>query len=356
MRAFQKSAILAAASLALVACTSGGGTKSHTGTAGAGAGTSGTAGAAAGSTGSGGTGTTAGAAGTITGVGGTTGTAGAAGGASGGAGSGGAGSTGAAGFGTDGGAGSGGGNKDGSSGVLGDGPTTTAGCANHNYQLCIDFENGIDTNVWSGGTPGAIVTDQFAHGGHSYHLYSKAGLPVGGRLLSKTVGTIKNQVWTRFYIHFSPGAPGGHGNIVAAYDQSGTWYEMGYQFDGMMGVWHGGGGEHPRRSKPYIVDQWYCVEAYFDGAAAAMPRWWIDGSEAIYYEPVWADGVHTTKEGGPTPTVSTQFTRMEAGNSNYGGYALKQPDTVGDQSDTRVVTDLWIDDVAFDTQRIGCIQ
>jgi hypothetical protein len=355
MRAIQKSAILAAA-LTLAACTSSGTPRTATGGPGL-AGTSGGAGGAAGATGSAGSG----AAGALTGVGGTTGSAGSAAGASGGAGAGiagagASGSQGAAGSSPDGGAGSGGGNRDGGPGPLGDGPTTTAGCANHNYQLCIDFENGIDTNVWSGGTPGAIVSDQFAHGGHSYHLYSKAGLPVGGRLLSKTVGTIKNQVWARFYIHFSPGAPGGHGNIVAAYDQSGTWYEMGYQFDGMMGVWHGGGGEHPRRSKPYIVDQWYCVEAYFDGAAAAMPRWWIDGSEAIYYEPVWADGVHTTKEGGPTPTVSTQFTRMEAGNSNYGGYALKQPDTVGDQSDTRVLTDLWIDDVAFDTQRIGCIE
>ncbi|MDB4981690.1 MAG: hypothetical protein JWM82_2442, partial [Myxococcales bacterium] len=237
------------------------------------------------------------------------------------------------------------------------GPTTTAGCANHNYQLCLDFENGIDTAVWTGGTPSAIVTGHPAHGTHSYHLYSdQAGVAKGGRLMSTKVGTIKNQVWARFYIHFSPGAPGGHGNIVAAYDQSGSWYEMGYQFDGMMGVWHGGGGEHPRRSKPYIVDQWYCIEAYFDGAAAAMPKWYIDGADAIIYEPVWADGVRTTTEGGPTPTVSTQFTRLEAGLSSYGGFGLKQPDTVGDQNDGRVLTDLWIDDIAFDTQRIGCIQ
>jgi hypothetical protein len=284
------------------------------------------------------------------------GTAGGAAGASGGAGGGAGGSTaGTTGGGTDGSAGTGGGNKDGSSGMLGDGPTTTAGCANHNYQLCIDFESGIDTATWSGGTPNAIVTDQFAHGGHSYHLYSSmAGVAKGGRLLSKTVGTIKNQVWTRFYIHFSPGAPGGHGNIVAAYDQSGTWYEMGYQFDGMMGVWHGGGGEHPRRSLPYIKDQWYCIEAYFDGAAAAMPRWWIDGTEAMYYEPMSAGGGKVV-EAGPTPTMSTQFTRMEAGFSPYAGLELKQPNNVGDQTDTRVLTDLWIDDIAFDTQRIGCI-
>ena len=267
--------------------------------------------------------------------------AGAAGGASGGAGLAACSTGGAAGATTDGGASDAGGDAI----AQGDGPVTTAGCANHNYQLCIDFENGIDTTVWSGGTPNAIVTDQFAHGGHSYHLYSKAGAPTGGRLLSKTVGTIKNQVWARFYIHFSPGAPGGHGNIVAAYDKSGTWYEMGYQFDGMMGVWHGGGGEHPRRSLPYIVDQWYCVEAYFDGAAAAMPRWWIDGTEAQYYNP----------GGGPKITGIGPVKTITVGWTPYQGLRLQLPDGML-PIDNRVLADTWIDDVAFDTQRIGCIE
>lgn len=307
---------------------------------------------------------------------GTMGTAGVAGGAgaSGAAGSGPAGTSGGAGMaaaGTNGGAGMGAagmgaagtGTSDGGAGISGGagatgaagGAASSAGCAGKNYQLCIDFESGIDTAVWSGGTATAVDATHAAHGKNSYHLYNATSKLMAGRLLSKTVGTIKDQVYARFYIHFSPGAPGGHGNIVAAYDKSGSWYEMGYQFDGMMGVWHGGGGEHPRRSKPYIVDQWYCIEAFFDGKSAAMPKWWIDGADAIIYDPVWANG-NTTKEGGPTPTVSTQFTRMEAGFTPYAGLALKQPDTVGDQTDTRVLQDLWIDDIAFDTQRIGCIQ
>jgi hypothetical protein len=292
--------------------------------------------------------------GTTVGSAGASGAAGASAGSSGAgaSGSGTAGSTaGTAGMGADGGAGSGGGHRDGGPGPLGDGPVTTAGCSNHNYQLCIDFENGIDTAVWSGGTPNAIVTSDYAHGTHSYRLYTDCtgGMceAKGGRLLSKTVGTIKNQVWARFYIHFKPGAPGGHGNIIAAYDTSGAWYELGYQFDGMMGVWHGGGGENPLRSMPLIEDRWYCVEAYFDGTAVGMaPRWWIDGTEAAYYMP----------GGGPKIAGATQFTRMEAGFTPYAGLGLKMPDGKGDQTDTRVLTDLWIDDVAFDTQRIGCIE
>jgi hypothetical protein len=334
---------LVAASLFLVACAASGRNPAKTGTAGTGTGAAGTGVAGMGAAGTG----TTGAAGT--GAAGTTGAAGASpAGAAGTAGSGAAGATtGAAGTGTDGGTDAPA-HTDGP-GATGEvaGPVTTAGCANHNYQLCIDFESGIDTATWTGGTAGAIVTTEFAHGTHSYRLYSdQAGVAKGGRLLSTKVGTIKNQVWARFYIHFKPGAPGGHGNIVAAYDQGGNWYEMGYQFDGMMGVWHGGGGELPLRSMPLIVDQWYCIETYFDGAAAVMPKWWIDGTEAAYYNP----------GGGPKVAATTQFMRLEAGFTPYAGLGLKMPDGKGDQTETRVLTDLWIDDIAFDTQRIGCIQ
>lgn len=35
---------------------------------------------------------------------------------------------------------------------------------------------------------------------------------------------------------------------------------------------------------------------------------------------------------------------------------LKMPDGKGDRTETRVLTDLWIDDIAFDAQRMGCIE
>jgi len=243
----------------------------------------------------------------------------------------------------------------GGSGVGGGAP---AGCTADPHPLCIDFESGIDTNMWKGGTPAAVTTTDKAHGTHGYQLYSCADNPppvdgaqckqamTGGKLVSVSVGPIVNQLWGRFYVHFSPGAPGGHGNIVAAVDKPTTnWYEMGWQFDGMMGVWHGGGGETPLRSMPYIVDKWYCIELYFDGATAAMPKWWIDGTEAAYYKP----------GGGPTVQKTTQFDRVEVGFTPYAGLGIRQPDGVGDQTEKRTLTGMWIDDVAFDTKRIGCI-
>lgn len=240
----------------------------------------------------------------------------------------------------------------------GGGGGAPAGCAADPHPLCIDFESGIDTTMWKGGTTNSIVTTDHAHGTHAYQLYSCADNPPpvdgakcnsamsAGKLVSLSVGPIGNQIWGRFYVHFTPGAPGGHGNIVAAFDQpTQNWYEMGWQFDGMMGVWHGGGGETPLRSMPYIVDKWYCIETYFDGEAAAMPKWWIDGVEAAYYKP----------GGGPTVQKTTKFDRVEVGFTPYAGLGIRQPDGVGDQTEKRTLTGMWIDDVAFDTKRIGCI-
>jgi hypothetical protein len=349
----------------LVACTASE-NKQMTGAAGqsgagsAGAGGNGSSGSG-GSTGAAGAGS--GAAGSLTGVGGTTGMAGAAGGGSGGAGSGAAGAAaGSGGSGTAGG-GAGSSNNDGGTQLVDGAPVTTAGCANHNYQLCMDFENGLDTAVWSGGNANAIETTEVAHGTHAYHLYSKAAMPAGGVFTTAKLGTLKDQIWGRFYIHFSPGAPGGHGNLIAASDgvwangnYNGDWYEIGWQFDGIMGVFHNAAsGERPLRSMPYLVDQWYCVELFFDGTVKGDPKWWIDGAEAKYYTPQAGVCCAASNPTTPPSVLIPQFKSITVGWTPYAGLGLMLPDQ-NKIVDGRVLNDAWIDDVAFDTQRIGCIQ
>ena len=243
---------------------------------------------------------------------------------------------------TGGSAGTNGGVGGGVAGQAGGGPVVKASCADNNYDLCLDFENGIDTTKWTGGTPNAVITTDKAHGTHSYRLYPMSG----GKLVATNLGKITNQMWGRFYVHFTPGAPGGHGNIVAAFDQDKNWYEMGWQFDGMMGVWHAtGGAERPKRSKPYIVDQWYCIETYFDGTKTEMPQWWIDGKEAEYYMSANEQLI---------PKVVTKFASVEVGFSPYAGLGLMLPDQ-NTIKDDRVLTNMAIDDVAFNSTRIGCI-
>jgi hypothetical protein len=362
MQVSPRSLSMLAVSAALVACTTTSEPRNTTGAAGTGsAGTTGAAGTGSAGTGPAGNGAT-GASGTTgaagTGDAGTTGAAGGAAGTSGAAGTGAAGSgTGAAGTGTDGGAGAPP-NMDGGAHLVDGAPVTTAGCANHNYPLCMDFESPVDTTVWTGGNAGGIETTEVAHGTHAYHLYSKAGMPGGGVFKTEKLGTLKDQIWGRFYIHFSPGAPGGHGNLIAAYDganATGNWYEIGWQFDGIMGVFHTTSGERPLRSMPYIVDQWYCIELFFDGTTKGDPQWWIDGAQAKYYTPMAGVCCAASNPTTPATVLIPQFKTITVGWTPYAGLGLMLPDQQK-IVDSRVLDDAWIDDVAFDTQRIGCIQ
>jgi hypothetical protein len=76
-----------------------------------------------------------------------------------------------------------------------------------------------------------------------------------------------------------------------------------------------------------------------------MPRWWIDGQEAQYYMAANETLI---------PKLVTQFARVEVGFTPYAGLGLQMPDGKG-PTDTRVLTDMAIDDIAFNTTRIGCI-
>jgi hypothetical protein len=228
----------------------------------------------------------------------------------------------------------------GSTAQAGAGAGVKASCADNNYDLCLDFETPIDAK-WTGGTPSAVITTDFAHGQHSYRLYPMPG----GKLVATSLGKITNQMWGRFYVHFKPGAPGGHGNIVAAFDPANNWYEMGWQFDAMMGVWHSNNGERPLRSMQIIADKWYCIETFFDGTKTEMPKWWIDGQEAQYYMAANESLI---------PKALTQFARVEVGFSPYAGLGLQMPDGKGPKDD-RVLSDMAIDDIAFNSTRIGCI-
>jgi hypothetical protein len=248
-------------------------------------------------------------------------------------------------------------------------PVTTAGCANHDYPLCIDFENGLDTTVWgTHANASAIETTEVAHGTHAYHLYSNDKTAAqGGIMVATNLGTITSQIWGRFYIHFSPGPPGNHGNLIGASDgvwcqgcagsnYNGNWYEIGWQFDGILGDFHlENDQERPLRSLPYLVDRWYCVELFIDGTVKGNEQWWIDGAEAQYYTPNAGVCCAATNPTTPESVLIPQFKSITVGWTPYQGLGLMLPDQ-NKLVDNRQLADAWIDDVAFDRKRVGCIR
>ena len=84
-------------------------------------------------------------------------------------------------------------------------------------------------------------------------------------------------------------------------------------------------------------------------------RWWIDGAEAQYYTPQAGVCCAATNPTTPMSVLIPQFKSITVGWTPYSGPALMLPDQ-NKIVDNRVLNDAWIDDVAFDTQRIGCIQ
>jgi hypothetical protein len=170
--------------------------------------------------------------------------------------------------------------------------------------VCLDFETPLGT-TWTGAT-NAVQMGNAAHGTHAFHCKP------GGLLHTTQLGAITDVMWGRIYLHMSPTAPGGHGELFGAYDQAGNWYELGWQFNGLLGNWHGDRGERPIRSHPVLPDRYVCVEFLFDGAAAAMPRMWMDGQEVQYYMLSSAKG----------PEVVKQFMRFEVGYNDCAGPSL----------------------------------
>jgi hypothetical protein len=75
-----------------------------------------------------------------------------------------------------------------------------------------------------------------------------------------------------------------------------------------------------------------------------MQHWYVDSAEVQYYmgEP------NNTK-----PHLITQFDKLTIGFTPYAGLGIA-PMPYGNSNDP-VLTDMWLDDIAFDTKRIGCI-
>jgi hypothetical protein len=210
-----------------------------------------------------------------------------------------------------------------------------AGCAQNSYPVCMDFENLPDPK-WTG-IGANVQMGKAAHGNAAFHG------PPGSTISTTSLGPITNVVWGRFYLHMTPKAPVGHGAMVMLFDQpgrAGNWYEVGFEFNALQGNWHGNGGEKYMRTKMLLPDKWVCVEFFADGANAAPIQLWMDGVAVVYSDIA----------GSPTILKTTKFANFTIGLTPYHGLS-----TVNYEGNVMPMTDMWIDDIALDTQRVGCI-
>jgi len=215
------------------------------------------------------------------------------------------------------------------------GPGVSAGCAQHTYPVCMDFESLPDAK-WTG-VGANVQMGKAAHGNAAFHG------PPNSTISTTSLGAITNVVWGRMYLHMTPKAPVGHGAMVMLFDQpgrGGNWYEVGFEYNALQGNWHGNGGEKYMHTKMLLPDKWVCVEFFADGANGAPIKLWMDGVPIVYSDVA----------GTPSISKTTKFANFTIGLTPYHGLS-----TVNYEGNAMPMTDMWIDDIALDTQRVGCI-
>jgi hypothetical protein len=239
----------------------------------------------------------------------------------------------------------------GSGGSAGAGGGIEPSCATtgKNLLLCEDFETvdvgGVpDPSVWTvdkGATATVAVDDQqFKHGKHALHLHT---LPEANKALLHEKKTFplpggKNSFYGRanFMIAADITVPKDHTNFFEASGLVGG-QPGNYRYGAANAKWFanynpGDPGELSKSDVP--VGKWLCLEWAFLGDTNEM-HFWIDGKELtdVAVPPIGVDGKVWT---------APKF------DSFYFGWITYATDMSSDHYD------VWYDDIALDTARIGC--
>jgi hypothetical protein len=268
-----------------------------------------------------------------------------------------------AGGGTDGGGATGGdGGRDLSAnraGFLGD-----SRCAAAGVQLCEDFESGmLNAATWmplisGNGTMPFVDTLQAARGKHALHIVAN-GAGQASIAETKTFPEANDTYFGRAFYYFSslPTSPPqafAHFDVVAAI---GTGVKGETKVFGMtnrmtnnlvFGVGTDAmgdlGGTHevsildndpPGAAKPIPIKQWVCLEWMHKGDTKET-RLWVDATE----HPSLATSTTMNGAGGKLYALP-QFTQVAIGWHEWQASALK--------------FELWVDEIAIDKERIGCV-
>ena len=233
-------------------------------------------------------------------------------------------------------------------------------CAGAGLQLCEDFERGtLDTGTWRvSGTAPVIDEAQAARGKKALHVTVNGNGPSYIKE-TRTFPAPNNTYYGRMFVtfHSLPAAPltYAHWTFIAA---SGTGVSGEIRVSGQLqngvnlfgvgtdnrtdrngtGDWTNPDKDPGGHPAAVPVDRWICIEWMHKGDASSETRFWWDGVEhpSLYTSPAVAHG------GNPgQPFILPQFTSVWVGWQEY-------------QTTTQKF-ELWIDEVAIDGARIGCV-
>jgi hypothetical protein len=229
-------------------------------------------------------------------------------------------------------------------------------CTTANVDLCEDFESGVlDPATWSMVGDPVIGGAEKARGLRALHISIDGNGPEFIRE-RKTFPAANNKYWGRIFVNFVslPDVPMdyAHWTFIAASGTgvSGEIRVSGQRFSGNnwfgvgtdnrtdpegTGDWTQSDDDPKGNPSPVPLHQWLCVEWLHDGSADET-RFFLDGVEH--------PSLHTTATqngGNGKPYLLPDFTNVWIGWQEY-------------QTSTQRF-ELWVDEIAIDGDRIGCV-
>jgi len=231
-------------------------------------------------------------------------------------------------------------------------------CADAGLQLCEDFESGkIDTSVWTvSGTKPAVDTLQHARGTHALHI-TMSGNGQSYLIEKKTFPEPNDTYFGRMFVYFAslPAPPGmtySHWTVIGA---SGSGVSGEIRVSGQLqngknlwgvgtdnrvddagtGDWTTSDDDPKGHPTAVPLNQWLCIEWMHEGDTSETQLWWDDVLHPSLSTSPSVNG------GNGNPFILPQFKQVWVGWDEY-------------QTSTEPF-ELWIDEVAIDTRRIGCV-
>jgi hypothetical protein len=225
-------------------------------------------------------------------------------------------------------------------------------CATLHAQLCDDFEAAtLDTKTWTPSGDVSLDTAQFARGKQALHLhivdqawatiaetqtFPEANNHFFGRLFFRATAIPTTAPNTAAHWTLVAGA----GNGTSEIREGGIVGKWGTGTDNQAadgtGDWTNADNDPAGNPKPVPSNTWACVEWEYDGSKNETRFWW-DGVEH--------PSMHTTSTmhgGNSNAYILPPFTNVKIGWMLY-------------QTPVNPTTfDIWIDEIAIDTKRIGC--
>ena len=232
----------------------------------------------------------------------------------------------------------------------------TSKCGTANVQLCEDFETGtLDTKTWTVvGTAPTIDGAQVARGQKALHILQNGN---GASYIreSKTFNGAPAKYFGRAFVHFATlaGPPMNYahwtfiaasGNKVAGEIRLSGQYQNGKNLFGVgtdngsvggTGDWTTSDNDPKNNPAAVPTNQWLCIEWMHDSIA---------NETRFYWDAVEHPSLHTTKTingGNGNPYILPDFTNVWLGWQEY--------------QTSNIAFEMWLDEVAIDPARIGCV-